>query len=101
MSRVFRNDKGTKFRITVKEDSVVVDISTATTMRIYLKPEGQVTITKTAVLSGDGTDGKMEYISTSGVISRIGLWKIQGEVVFPSGNTFRTEIGGFNVGEIL
>ncbi len=100
MSRVFRNDYGTKLRITVKENSVVVDISGNTALTIYLKPYGKNTITKTAVLSGDGTDGKMEYVTTAGVISRTGLWQIQGEVTFAA-SKFRTEVGNFNVGEII
>ena len=58
-----------------------VDISTATTLTIYLTdPEGTVTA-KTATLYTDGSDGMMKYQVNDDLLSIEGLWRIQGFAV--------------------
>lgn len=81
------NDVGVVLELTItkESDGTALDISSATTRQILLKPpRGGATVTKTATLSGAGTDGKMRYVTEAGVLSAAGTWKIQGRVVIGS-----------------
>lgn len=75
-------DIGTIFEVTVTDrDGAAINLATATTLSIiFAKPDG-TTETKTATLSGDGTDGKMRYSSVSGDLDTPGVWQLQGYVV--------------------
>lgn len=90
------NDIGTVFRGTVQDGTSVVDISGATTIQILFKPSGAATRTKTAVLTGDGTDGQMQYTTVDGDLNVDGVWEWQGQVVLPAG-TWRTDVKTFVV----
>ena len=73
-------DIGTLFEATIMDGSQVVDISGATTLQIiFLKPNG-TRLEKTAALSGDGTDGRMRYVTVAGDLDIAGFWKMQGFV---------------------
>jgi len=94
-------DIGTIFELTLMDDTVVVDISSASLMEIiFVKPD-KAKVINTAVLTGDGTDGKMQYvIAVDTELDQKGGWKIQGRVVLPSG-TWSTDIDKFKVYENL
>lgn len=98
--KIHLGDIGTSIRIRVQEDNVDIDISTATSMKIFLKKPGGTTTTKTAVFVTDGTDALMHYISVSGDIDEIGTWKAQGWVRLPQGD-FYTQIASFKVNRNL
>jgi len=92
-------DIGTQLQIeVVDQDSVVVDIGPATTKEICLsKPSGtNVKFTASFPSGGDGSDGLMEYITESGDLDEEGVWKIQGRVVFTTGE-WRTGVDSFRV----
>lgn len=89
-------DIGTSIRIRVQENNVNVDISPATSMKIFLKKPSGVTSTKVASFVTDGTDALMHYVSVSGDIDEIGTWKAQGWVRLPQGDFF-TEVTSFKV----
>jgi len=95
-SEVHVNDIGTQFIVTVKDDGVVQDISTATNLILIFKKPDQTTSNKTATLYTDGTDGKMTYTSVSGDLNQAGNYKIQGKVTL-GGATYYTSIGSFKV----
>jgi hypothetical protein len=96
VEEVHVNDVGTVFEITVKDGTAVVDISSATSIRIFFKkPDGTVS-SQTATFSTNGEDGKMKYTSVSGFLDKAGSWRIQGRVIM-SGGTWRTSIGNFDV----
>lgn len=98
MAQIQNEDIGTKLRVTASKNGLVVDISSASAMKIFLRNPVGTVLTKTAVFSTDGTDGKFEYITVDGDVTVQGSkWRIQGETVLASG-TFRTAIGSFNVG---
>ena len=81
IGEIRENDIGTALRGTIKnQDDAVVDISTATVRYIILHTPNGDKLTKTAALVTDGTDGKLQYITTSGVLTPIGWWKLQGYV---------------------
>ena len=87
-SQIHEGDIGTKLLITVTDDGQVVDISSATSLSIFIKkPDGTI-LTRVGVLETDGTDGKMYYITVSGDLDKAGSYKIQGQVVLPSGSYY-------------
>lgn len=89
-------DIGTILEVTLTEDGAAVNISTATTIEIKLKPPEAATKTKTATFSTDGSDGKIRYITISGDIDEEGQWRIQGHVILPTGE-WHSAIGKFVV----
>ena len=95
--QIHLNDIGTQFKVTVKdEDSVVVDLSSASTLQlIFQKPSGDK-LTTTASLINDGTDGLIQYITVSGDIDECGIWQMQARVVIGT-KDFKTDIGSFKV----
>jgi hypothetical protein len=94
---IILNDTGTIFRATIKDqDSNIVDLSTASVRKlIFRKPNG-TTSAKTATLTTDGTDGKIQYRAESGFLDMAGLWKFRGYVEIGS-NVFRSTAGRFRV----
>jgi hypothetical protein len=68
------------FRDVIKDqDGVVVDIGAATIEMIFRLPDGTASL-KTAVLTGDGSDGKMEYKGDTNFLAQIGKWQRQSKV---------------------
>jgi len=103
VEEVHKNDIGTKFLVTIKDGTTVVDISGASgdtdKQIIFEKPDGTV-ITKNATFDTDGTDGKIYYITIDEDLNLSGQWKIQAKVVLADG-TWRTSIDDFEVYENL
>jgi hypothetical protein len=95
-SQIHVGDTGTQLIVTVYDDGVIVDISTASTIQILLKNPSGVTSTHNASLFTDGEDGVMYYASAPGDFSEPGVYKIQGKVVL-SGGTYFTSISNFRV----
>ena len=93
---------GTVLEATVTDNGVVVPLDGATTLQLKLrKPDGATTVTKTAVLSSTGLDGKMQYVTEEATdLDQAGPWKIQGYVVLPDW-AGHTRIAEFKVGENL
>lgn len=94
-NEVHKGDVGTVFEFTVKDGSVVVDLSSATIAVYFRKPDGAV-LTKTGVLLNDGTDGKMKYTTIAGDLSDAGDWSVQAGITI-SGGTWKTDIQHFRV----
>ena len=94
------NDIGTIILATIEDEGVAVDISSATVKKLYIeKPDGTL-LTKDAVFTTDGTDGKMQYVVISGDLSLVGIYKVQGRVEMPAGK-WNSNIGDFQVEENL
>ena len=96
-------DIGTIFEVTLMDDLDIVPIANASVMQIvFVKPdEAKTKVINTAVLSGDGSDGKMRFITTVvGDLDIKGTWKIQGKVTLPTGS-WSTDIDKFKVHENL
>jgi hypothetical protein len=90
-------DIGTDFRITIQDcDGDIIDISSATSKTIiFKKPNGSL-LTKDADFVTDGTDGLINYIVSSGDIDAAGSWKIQSQIIMPSG-TWSSDFQTFKV----
>lgn len=95
-SQIHKDDVGTKLLVTVTDDDSAVDISTASSLTIFIKkPDGTV-LDRAGVLNTDGIDGKMYYLTVVGDLDVAGNYKIQGKVVISVG-TFYTSISNFKV----
>ena len=93
---IHKDNVGTKLLVTVTDDGSDVDISTSSSLTIFIKkPDGTV-LARTGVLNTDGTDGKMYYLTVVGDLDVAGNYKIQGKVVISTG-TFYTSISNFKV----
>lgn len=94
-------DVGTVFEITMTDDDVVQPIDGASALEIIFEKPDKTLVTNTAVLSGDGTDGKMRYVIVLPTeLDQKGNWKIQGIVTFPTGK-WSSDIDKFKVYENL
>jgi hypothetical protein len=90
-------DTGTEFRITVVDcNSSAVDVSAATSKKIYLKSPSGTTTEKDADFVTDGSDGLVKYVTVDGDLSEVGTWKIQAKVVALNGS-WKTELKSFKV----
>lgn len=82
-NEIRQNDIGTIFRITLKDNGVIADVSSATVKQIKLQDEDGVTITRTANFYSDGTDGIVQYTTIDGDLDSTGMWKIQVYIEMP------------------
>ena len=96
-----KKDWGTPLIIEIKDEKGnVEDISGATIKKmIFKKPDG-ARVSKVAEFYTDGTDGKIQYKLSAGLINISGLWKYEGFVETPEG-AWSTTMLEFTVDEIL
>jgi len=84
----------------------VVDISSATDMKIIFRKPDYTYLKVSASLYTAGTDGKIVYATIgdpenkTGDLDQLGDWEIQGRVTLPSG-TWTSDTAAFEVIEIL
>ena len=95
-SEIHVDDVGPRLLITVQDDGVAVDISSATARQINFKKPSATVLNRTGSLFTDGTDGKMYYDAVAGDLDEAGDYKIQGKVIFSVG-TFSTDVKKFKV----
>lgn len=93
-----QNDIGTRFLITVKDDGVAVDLTTASLRQLVFRKPDDTKITRNASLIGDGSgaSGVMYYDTVAGDLDQKGRYKLQGQVTIPSG-TYYTDVYSFSV----
>ena len=90
-------DIGTVFEVTLMDDIVVVDISSASVMQIVFEKADGTKVINTAVFTSNGVDGKMQFVTTvAGDLDQTGNWKIQGIVTLPTGK-WSSDISKFKV----
>lgn len=96
-----QNDTGTAvISEFLKSDDTALNVSSATTMTIYLQaPSGTVT-THAAALYTDGADGKISFDTEAATLDEVGEWQQQGYVVLTTW-TGRNEVGPFRVTKVL
>jgi len=93
-----KGDIGTRFILELSDNGEIVDIGPATLLEIVLRSKRAAKTKRyPAVLSSDGSDGLMEYITTGAdILNEIGEWEIQGYVEMPAGK-WHTDIRTFHV----
>ena len=89
-------DVGTVLTVTVKDDTAVVNISSATTKQIILRKPSSSKLEKVGVFVTDGADGQMKYTTVSGDLGESGDWSVQAKVVLTSG-TWYSDTSTFTV----
>lgn len=94
---IHKNDFGTEFRIEVLDhNGATLDISNQTALSVIFKKPGGTTLTKTASLVTDGTDGLIKYVTIADDLDEIGTWKIQAKIESING-TWKTSFKSFKV----
>ena len=93
-------DEGTVIRVTVTEGGAAFDCSTATVKVLrFRKPDGSVA-SVTASFYTNGTDGIVQYTTTTGDLDQVGKWTGQVYLELPSGK-WHTDTFTVTVGEAL
>lgn len=91
-------DVGTVFELTITEkNGTVVDVSSAETLVIHFQKPNKTKLARTAVLTTDGKDGKIQYTTVAGDIMSTGVWQFQGYAVFSASEKFSSEVAEFPV----
>ena len=98
-SEIHKDDVGTRFLITVKDDGNLVNISGVSGGSIhqvsFRKPSDTI-IERNATLQDYGISGVMFYDSVAGDLDEAGVYKLQAKVIVPSG-TYYTDLYTFKV----
>lgn len=94
------NDVGTVFEVTLMDGDAILPISAPISMIIYLKKPSGTVMAKTAVLTTDGSDGKIQYVAIAGDLDELKGWSIQGRVELTTGH-WSSSIDTFIVGRNL
>lgn len=95
-NEIHQNDIGTTFLATVQQDDTAINLSEASTLQmIFEKPSGS-TLTKTATLYSDGTDGKMKYATVAGDLDETGAWRVQAYIALETWQG-KTDVHTFEV----
>jgi len=80
MTTIYAEDYGRVRQLTIKQNGVVQDISSFTTLEIiFVNPSGTA-VAKTAEFATDGTDGVIQYTILDGDMDTSGAWKVFGRV---------------------
>ena len=95
------NAVGLVITLAVKDEAgAALDLTTATTTQIILKPPQGYPITKTATVPSPATDGKVRYVTEAGVLGVPGKWRAQAFVAV-GGNEYYSTTIEFQVGANL
>jgi hypothetical protein len=95
-------DVGTVIRLRVTElppgatVPAAVDLSAATGLQFVLLSPKKRRLVVASVLSGDGTDGKLQYVTHAGDLDAAGQWKVQAKFSV-GGSSWSTDVVAFKV----
>ena len=98
-SEIHKDDVGTRFLITIKDDGNLVNISGvdgSSVHQINIRKPSDVVINRNATLQDFGISGVMFYDTIAGDLDEAGFYKLQAKVVIPSG-TYFTDVYTFKV----
>ncbi len=97
MNDVRLNSIGTRFNVTIlqEHDGSIYSLSGLTVTFNFWKPNGSV-LSKTATLLDNGENGVCYYISQSGDLNALGLWRLQANVIGVD-KDYPSDIGDFRV----
>lgn len=77
---LFENDEGIDITITIEEDGVAVDLSTASVKQLQFRYPDRTGVAKDAAFVTDGSDGKLKFTTTADFLTPAGRWGVQGYV---------------------
>ena len=98
IEEIHKDDFGTIFRATIRDGSVIVDISTTNNKEFTFQKPDCSSLAVSGVFLTDGTDGIMQYTTVEGDLDQAGNWQIQGKVIFAS-SSWNTNVHKFKVHE--
>jgi len=87
---IHEGDVGTAIEVEILDDGAARDISTLSAGVLYLKKPDFSVLTKTAVLSSSGTDGKIRYVTIADDMVPAGDWFGQIKCTLSGGAIFHT-----------
>jgi len=99
-SEIHQNDIGTRFLLTVKDGSDLVDISEASALQVDFRKPSDTVISRAGSRFNDGSSvsGVMYYDIVAGDLDEVGKYKLQGKIFLGGGSgTFYTDIHTFKV----
>ena len=83
---------GLVITLTITEDDVPVNVSTASTKTIRIrKPDGSV-VEKAAAFTTNGSEGKITYTTIAGDIDLVGEYRVQAYVVMSGFTGYSTVV---------
>lgn len=101
MAELHLYDYGTILKINVVDSAGnSQSVLGATNILFLLEKPNESVITRSGVLTTDGSDGLIQYTVASGDLDIAGIWSIQGRVITPSGS-YSTSISEFRVDKNL
>lgn len=84
-NEIHKGDIGTNFVITIYDNGVPANLSSATTSNlIFKKPDGKK-VTKTLSKVTTGEDGQFYYTTIDGDLDMAGAWQMQAFIQTPAG----------------
>ena len=99
-NEIHYGDIGTAIKCTFKDNITVVDISSSTIAQlIFTKPDGS-SVTKDGSFFTDGSDGVLQFVTTSGFLDQVGMWQIEGYIEM-GGGKWRSDIKKTKVHRVL
>jgi len=98
-SEIHQNDIGTRFLLTVKDGSDLVNISGAVGLQVDFRKPSDTLVSRVARRFNDGSSvsGIMYYDAVVGDLDEVGKYKLQGKVFLGGSGTFYTDIHTFQV----
>lgn len=101
MTNIKKGEVGTTITATITDSAgTAINISTATSKKIYLVNRSGRLVSKDASFTTNGSDGKLYYTLVAGDIDIGGAWVREWKVIMPSG-TWYTSVVDFEVDEVL
>ena len=85
MAKIRVGDIGTVVELTIADQDGIVDLTGATTKDFRFENALKTTFVKASTFVTDGTDGKLKYAFIASDLDVAGSWKVQAEIVLPSG----------------
>jgi hypothetical protein len=92
MSDMQMYDEGSEIIVTIYEDGVAIDISSATVKKFLFQMKDRTTLLKDADFFTDGTDGKLHYFTSGSDFVVKGKVIAQAYVEMPSGKWHTSKI---------
>jgi len=93
---IHKGDIGTKITAIIKQDNVVQDISWATTKYFLIKQPNGTTTTMTAYFTTTGSDGSINFTSTTNTFDTQGVYFLQARLQNAT-NLYHTDQFNFKV----
>ena len=93
-------DIGTAIKCTIKDDTTSVNlVGCEVAQLIFTKPDG-TSVTRDASFFTDGSDGVIQFVTTSGFLDQVGTWQIEGYIEM-GGGKWKSDIKKTKVHRVL